>query len=381
MQEITQKICKKCVCDTTISNIHFDENGVCNFCHIQEEMERQYPSPNSLEAKKELKEIIAKIKESGKGKKYNCVVGVSGGRDSSFLLYTAVKLGLKPLAVHFDNGWNSSIAVNNIKNILDILKVDLETLVVDWDEFKDLQRSFLYASVSDAEIPTDVGIFGTLNKIAGEENIKYILNGHSFRTEGIMPLDWTYMDGKYIKSIQEKFGTKKLKTFPNFFLTDMIYYTFIKNIKTVPLLNYVSYERADVDKILKEKLHWVYSGGHHHESFFTHFFQSYYLPQKFKLDKRKIEYSALIRSGQLKREKALKEIQEKTYEYDQELVNYTVSKIGFTPKEFEKIMKSPRKTFRDYPNYYSMIKFFKIPLKIASNLGIIPKILYQKFFS
>ena len=224
-----QRICVRCVADETIPGIYFDENGVCNYCHIHDAMEQEYPQ--GKKAQKELKALVRRIKLSGKGRKYDCIVGVSGGRDSTYLLYVAVKLGLRPLAVHFDNGWNSALAVTNIKNILTKLKVDLETLVVDWAEFKDLQRSFLLASVSDAEIPTDVGIFGTLHRVAAKEGIKYILNGHSFRTEGVMPIGWTYMDGRYIKSVQKQFGTQKLKTFPNFNLWDMFYYTFIRKIK------------------------------------------------------------------------------------------------------------------------------------------------------
>jgi len=374
------QICNRCVADTTIPGINFDKNGVCNYCKIHDEMELEYPQ--GKKAQKKLKGLVGKIKISGKGKKYDCIVGVSGGRDSTYLLYIAVKLGLRPLAVHFDNGWNSALAVTNIKNILTKLKIDLETLVVDWAEFKDLQRSFLFASVSDAEIPTDVGIFGTLHRTAAREGIKYILNGHSFRTEGVMPIGWTYMDGRYIKSVQKQFGTKKLKTFPNFCLWDMFYYTFIKKIKTVPLLNYVEYKHTNVAKVLEKEVDWTYSGGHHHESYYTHFFQSFLLPQKFKIDKRKIEYSAKIRSGQMKRVDAIREVSEITYPYDPELVGYTVAKLGFSQKEFEeKIMKRKVKTFRDYPTYYPLVKTIKPILKLAVRYNLIPQVLYQKFFT
>lgn len=374
------QICNRCVADTTILGINFDKNGVCNYCKIHDEMEKEYPQ--GKEAQKKLKELVGKIKISGKGKKYDCVVGVSGGRDSTYLLYIAVKLGLRPLAVHFDNGWNSALAVTNIKNILTKLNVDLETIVVDWAEFKDLQRSFLLASVSDAEIPTDVGILGTLHRVAAREGIKYILNGHSFRTEGVMPIGWTYMDGRYIKSVQKQFGTQKLKTFPNFNLWDMFYYTFIKKIKTVPLLNYVEYKHTNVAKVLEKEVDWTYSGGHHHESYYTHFFQSFLLPQKFKIDKRKIEYSAKIRSGQMKRVDAIREISEITYPYDPELVGYTITKLGFSQKEFkEKIMKRKVKTFRDYPTYYPLVKTMKPILKLAVRYNLIPQLLYQKFFT
>lgn len=374
-----RQICSRCVCDTTIAGIKFDQNGVCNYCKIHDEMEKEYP--RGKEGQKQLKEILEKIKTKGRGKKYDCIVGVSGGRDSTFLLYTTVKLGLRPLAVHFDNGWDSEIAVSNIKNALDKLRVDLRTLVVDWYEFRDLQKSFLLASVSDAEIPTDVGIFGTLHKIAAEEGISYILNGHSFRTEGVMPIGWTYMDGRYIESVQKKFGHYKLRTFPNFTLTDFFYYTFIKKIKTVPLLSYFEYNHKKAEKILTEEVGWEYYGSHHHESYYTHFFQSYLLPKKFGIDKRKIEYSALIRSGQKTRQQALKEINEVSYSCDEELVSYTIFKLRFTPSEFKKIFQAKPKTFHDYSTYYPLVRTLRIPIKTASNLNLIPHVLYQKFFT
>lgn len=371
------QICNRCICDTTIPGITFDEKGECMYCKIHDQMETEF-APGK-ESERKLKKIVSEIKAAGKGKKYDCIVGVSGGRDSTYLLYTTVKLGLRPLAVHFDNGWNSSIAVTNIKRSLERYNIDLETYVVDWDEFKDLQKSFLMASVSDAEIPTDVGIFGTVHRIAAKEGIKYIMNGHSFRTEGVMPIGWTYMDGRYIKALQKRFGTKKLKTFPNFSLFDLFYYTFIKKIKTIPLLNYVDYIHSRVQKLLSKEMGWTYYGGHHHESYYTNFFQSYLLPKKFNIDKRKIEYSALIRSGQKKRQEALREITEVPYPYEEELVNYTIGKLGFTKKEFQEIFKAPVKSFKDYPTYYRTVKTFMGPLKLAARYGLVPKLLIQKF--
>ena len=233
------KICKRCVSDTTISEIIFDSNGICNFCKIHDEMEIQYPI--GKKGHKKLKQIITKIKKEGRGKKYDCIIGVSGGTDSSYMLYVCNKLGLRPLAVHYDNGWNSPIAVSNIKKLLEQLNIDLYTYVVNWAEFKDLQLSFLKASTSDAEIPTDVGIHGCLLRVASKFNLKYIMNGHSFRNESLMPKSWTYMDGLYISSVQNKFGREKLKTFPNVTLSDFFYYSFIKGIKAVPILKQMNW--------------------------------------------------------------------------------------------------------------------------------------------
>lgn len=372
-----KKICTRCVCDTTIPIIRFDEEGVCSYCYLHDEMEKEYPQ--GKEGTQRLKKIVQEIKNKGKGKKYNCIVGVSGGRDSTFLLYTAVKFGLKPLAVHFDNGWDSPIAVTNIKKSLEKLKIDLETLVVDWEEFKDLQISFLKASVPDAEIPTDVGILGTLHQVAIKEGIKYILNGHSFRTEGVQPLGWTYMDGKYIVGIQKKFGTLPLKTYPNVSLGDLVEVTW-RGIKTVPLINYLDYNHAKVQKILVKELDWTYYGGHHNESYYTNFFQSYLLPKKFGIDKRKIEYSALVRSGQMTRENALRKIKTAPVPYEDEMINYVISKLWMTRREFDKIMALDPKTFHDYATYYPFVRAFKWPMKMTYKLNLFPRLLYQKFF-
>lgn len=372
------KICSRCVCDTTIPGIIFDEQGICNFCKIFNKMEKEYPTGRAAEEK--LNKIVNQIKRDGLGKKYDCIVGVSGGRDSTYLLYLAKELGLRPLAVHFDNGWDSEISVTNIKNALDILKIDLVTLVVNWEEFKNLQISFLKASVRDVEVPNDVGILGALHKIAYQEKIKYILNGHSFRTEGVMPLTWNYIEGKYLENIQRIFGDMKLKTFPNFKIRELIWYTVINRIKTVPILALVPYNQKKVSELITKELGWCYYGGHHHESYFTKFFQSYYLPKKFNVDKRKIEASALIRSGQINRDQALKEIQAHEYPYEDELIDYIISKLNITRAEFDRIYNLPVKSFKDYPTYYSLINFLHLPFLWAVKLGIVPELLYQKFF-
>lgn len=370
-------ICSRCILDTTVPEIEFDKEGVCNYCKLQEVLEKEYPQ--GKEAEKNLEQLLREIKEKGKNKQYDCIIGVSGGTDSSYMLYLAVKNGLRPLAVHFDNGWNSEIAVSNIKNLCSKLNIDLDTYVVDWEEFKNLQISFLKASVPDAEIPTDVGILGALFRAAEKEKIGYIFNGHSFRTEGIAPVGWTYMDGRYINSVQKRYGTVKLKSFPNFTLWHLFYYTFIKPIKIIPFLNYFDYTKEKAQKILSKEVRWRNYGGHHHESIYTQFFQSYYLPKKFNIDKRKRELSAKIRSKVLNREKALVEIQRNPYRYDPEIVEYAINKLGLSKKEFYEILKAKNKSFKKYPTYYSFMTFFKFPIKMAYRLNIIPKLLYLKY--
>lgn len=372
-----QSICSKCVLDTTVPELVFDHDGVCQYCNIYAELDALYPLNSKGEEK--LKALIASIKKDGKNKEYDCILGVSGGTDSTFTLYKAIQLGLRPLAVHFDNGWNSKLAVTNIKKVCEKLDVDLFTYVVDWEEFKDLQISFLKASTPDAEIPTDIGIHATLIKIAAREGLKYVLNGHSFRTEGVSPIGWTYMDGKYIKSVQKRFGKARLNTFPNYTLTDLLYHNFIKGIKVVPILNYFDYDKASAKTLLSNELDWEYSGGHHHESVYTKFFQSYLLPRKFNIDKRKTEYSAMILSGHISREEVLKKLKDNVYPYDQDVVDYTIHKLGLSTEEFEKILSLPLKRFKDYPTYYPLIKAMRIPIKIACDLNILPKLLYYKF--
>ena len=374
------RICSRCVSDTTIPGIKFDEQGVCQFCYIHDEMDRA--APQGERGQQMLDELISKIKASGKGKRYDVVVGLSGGRDSTYMLYSAVKWGLRPLAVHFDNGWNSEIAVRNIKNATNKLDVDLYTHVADWEEFKDLQIAFLKASVSDAEIPTDVAIYGALFKAAAQEGIKHIFFGHSFRTEGLMPIGWTYMDGHYVNSVHKQFGKRgKLKTVPNFTAFDLLYYNFVRGISILTPLIYTEYNQEAVGEVMERELDWQYYGGHHHESYYTKFFQSYLLPKKFNIDKRKLENSALVRDGQMSRADAIQEIQGTPYPYDEELVSYTIKKLGLSPTEFEEIMEDPIKTFHDYPTYYPLMQAFRVPIKLATDLGVLPKLLYYKYLA
>ncbi|HEY3249940.1 MAG TPA: N-acetyl sugar amidotransferase [Ignavibacteria bacterium] len=371
-------ICKRCVLDETVMDIWFDENGICKYCHINDEMEKRHPLGEAGE--KHLSELISKIKNDGRNNKYDCIAGVSGGRDSTYTLHKAVQLGLRPLAVHFDNGWNSDISVSNIKNACEKLNVDLHTVVADWEEFKDLQIAFLKSGTPDADIPADYAIYSVLYDAANKEGVKYILNGHSFRTEGTSPISWTYMDGRYLKSVHKQFGKlKKIKSFPVMSMTKLIYYVFAKRIKEVRLMEYINYVKKEVDSVLENQLNWKYYGGHHHENNFTKFFQSYYLPQRFGIDKRKTELSAMIRSAQITREKALNEIQEHTYHYEKEVVEYVINKLGLTQKEFNTIMNAPIKSHDDYPTYLPIIRTLNYPIKIAVSFHLLPQILYLKY--
>lgn len=364
--------------DESVPGITFDENGICPFCKIHSEIESKFGDNETT--KRNLDLLVEKIKKEGKGKKYDCIVGVSGGRDSTYTLYSAVKLGLRPLAVHFDNGWDSEIAVQNIKYACRKLNVDLYTHVADWEEFKDLQRSFLLASVPDAEVPTDWIIFSVLFKIASKEGLRYIIHGHSFRTEGTTPLTWTYMDGRYINDIQKKFGTRKIKSFPVMSMSDYLYFSFIKGIRQIRLLYYLPYNEKEILDKLTTELNWQNYGGKHHESKYTGFFQSYILTRKFNIDKRKLHFSALVRSGQMTREEALVKIMKDPYEGGEEILEYCLKKLEFSQSEFDNIMNERPKTFLYYKTYYKLIKKMQKPVHWGTRVGIIPETVYRKFF-
>tara|TARA_B100000579_G_C22810554_1_gene844991 strand:- start:560 stop:1696 length:1137 start_codon:yes stop_codon:yes gene_type:complete len=374
----SKNICSRCILDDSIQEINFDENNICNFCHIHDEIDKKYEL--NEKTKNRLNGIINKIKTKGKNKKYDCIVGVSGGRDSTYTLYQAVSLGLRPLAVHFDNGWNSKIAVKNIHNATKILNVDLETIVANWEEFKDLQLSFLKASVSDGEVPTDWVIFSVLFNIAKKEGIKYIIQGHSFRTEGSTPLSWTYMDGKYVKSVHKLFGKKTIKSFPVMSMFDYFKYSILYRIKQIRILYYLDYDEKTVMDLLKTKLGWTDYGGKHFESSYTSFFQSYILMKKFNIDKRKLHLSALIRSGQINRESSLKIINKNPYTGGKEQLDYVIKKLGITNKDFNNIMNNKIKTFADYRTYYNLIKYLEKPLKFANKINLVPDSVINKFF-
>ena len=375
----TNKVCSRCVMDDTVKGISFDQNGECTFCKIHDDLELKFPL--NKETPQRLQALVHQIKRDGKGKQYDCILGVSGGRDSTYTLYNAVKLGLRPLAVHFDNGWNSEIAVQNIKNTTKILGVDLHTHVADWEEFKDLQRSFLFASVPDAEVPTDWVIFSVLFDEASRYDVKYIVHGHSFRTEGTTPITWTYMDGRYIQDVQKKFGKLKLKSFPNMSLSRYVYYSVLKKIKQIRILYYIPYNEKEVFRIIENELGWKNYGDKHHESKYTAFFQAYILTRKFNIDKRKLHYSAKVRNGQLTRDEALEIIKKDPYTGGMEALDYCLKKLDLSYEDFDKIMNDKPKSFRDYRSYFSVVKALKKPIYWGNQAGIVPDTVYKKYFS
>jgi len=344
--------------DTSDPEITFDDKGVCNHCYRYDEELPKRVFQGEI-AQEKLAQMVQNIKQTGKGKEYDCIIGVSGGVDSTYVAYLTKELGLRALAVHFDNGWNSALAVSNIEKVLDGLNIDLYTYVIDWEEFKDLQLSFLKASTPDGEIPTDHAINALLFKEASKRGIKYIINGMNFATESMAVRMWAYghSDWKYIKAIHSKFGSSSLRNYPHFSFFNLFYWTFIKRIKVVTILNYLEYDKEKVMKLIQDKLGWVYYGGKHYESVYTRFFQGYILPTKFKIDKRIGHLSDLIRSGQLSREKALKELSGEGYDAQMKNIDleFVMKKLDFDKERFDTIMNEKPKSFMDYPNSASVI--------------------------
>ena len=367
--------CTKCIYDDSVPGITYDEKGVCNYCRQHEQLEAEYPTGDA--GRKKLLEMAAQIKKSGKGKKYDCVIGISGGCDSSYLLHLAKKeLGLRPLAAHFYNTWNSKTAVENIDIMLSKLDIDLWTYVMDNDEWNDLAKSMLKASVPEIDALSDIALTTTLYMAAAKFDVKYILNGHSFRTEGITPINWFYFDGKYIASIQKQFGKRKIDKYPNLWLGRWMKWL-IMDIKRLRPLYYIDYRKEDVKAFLSKEYGWKWYGGHHLENRYTAF-NHYLLDAKFKRDLRYVEFSALIRSGQMNRAEALEEIK-KPQPFPGELITEVKKRLGMSDAEYEAIMKLPLRSAKDYKTYRPTFKAMRAFFWLMYKTDRIPKSFYIKY--
>lgn len=336
------------------SGYFFDENGVCNHCHQHDTVYAQLV-PSVENAKVELERVVNKIKVNGKGKKYDCIIGLSGGVDSTYVALLVKNLGLRPLAVHLDNGWDSELAVKNVENIVTKLGIDLYTIVINWQEFRDLQLAYLKAGVIDLEATSDHAIFASLYKLAKENDVSYVINGTNVATESIMPKSWYYSrkdDLVNLKDIYKKHGSgKKLKTFPTQGFLKLLYFNLFHKLESVSILNYVPYVKSDIKEIIRNELGWRDYGGKHHESIITKFYQSYILPQKFGVDKRRAHLSSLVCSGQITRDDALDQIRKPLYSSESELesdIEYITKKLGISRDEFDNIINSTPKSHQDF---------------------------------
>lgn len=354
MENENYKMCIRCVMDTTDLEISFDENGVCNHCRDFDKVTSKRWFPND-EGSKKLEVIYEKMKKENAHKDYDCILGLSGGVDSSYLALKLYEAGIRPLVVHVDGGWNSELAVQNIENIVNYCGWHLHTIVIDWEEMKDLQLAYLKSGIANQDVPQDHAFFASLYHFATKYGVKYVISGGNLATESIFPKAWEgdAMDARNLLSIQKKFGTKKLKNYKTIGFYELyFYYPFIKKMKTIRPLNFMPYIKSEALQELKEKVGYKEYARKHGESIFTKFFQNYYQPKKFGFDKRKPHLASLIVSGQMTREAALKELEKPLYD-EQELkedIEYFCKKLGITNIEFEDIMNAKIHTFDDFPN-------------------------------
>jgi N-acetyl sugar amidotransferase len=377
--------CTRCIMDTTVPGIRFDARGECNFCSLHDKLDQAFPLGEA--GRQKVQELAADIKALGRGQKYDCILGVSGGRDSTFTLwYCVTQLKLRPLAVHFNDGFGNPVAGENMVTTCRKLGVELRTITSDWRESKDLKIAFLKASTPDMEEGTDLGIATALYGVAAKEGVRRIIIGQSFRTEGIAPLSWNYLDGKYLKAVHRQFGSTPLRPWTpndpgfNLDLKEMFYYTFLRRIKTVTLLYHVDYVRTEVDALLEQELAWQNPGAH----YFDDLYQSviYYLNRiKFNIDRRLFNYSALVRSGQMDRADALDRTSRINSIEDERVINLCIKRLGLTRQEFDQIVAAPPRTFRDYPNNYTIIRRLRWPIKVLSRLNMLPESAYDKYFN
>ncbi len=347
------QICSRCVMDTTDLQITFNSEGHCNHCEefITRRINFKYQGDES-DAK--FDDLITQIQIAGNGKKYDCILGLSGGVDSSFVAYALKSRGLRILAVHMDNGWNSEEAVSNIRNIANKLDIDYESFVLDYDEFKEIQLAFLKASVPEAETPTDMAIPAVMHKIASKYGVQFIISGGNMATEGILPASWHYnaKDTRYFKAILKKFGNKRIKSFPLFGFKQEAYFKVIRGIKMVYPLNFIDYDKESAQKILENELDWKYYGGKHRESKYTDFIQSYYLYTKFGIDYRRATLSTQICTGDRSRNDAIEELKTPPFNelHVKNQIKYISKKLGISESQLQEIVGLPPKYYWDYPN-------------------------------
>lgn len=364
--------CTRCVMDTTDSKITFDENGVCDHCRNFDKKIAPFwkPQENRLD---ELEKIAAQIREAGKNSEYDCILGLSGGADSSYLAYIAKEvMHLRPLAFVVDTGWNLNVAVENIEKIVKGLDLDLYTEVVNWKEMADLQLSFFKSGISSQDFPQDHAIFAALYNYAVKHNIKYVLTGSNSATEFIRPpVEWIYMnDLRMAKDIHKKFGQRELKTFPMCgMLKYKLWYRYVRGMKRVYPLDYVVYNKAEAEELLHEKYGWTKYENKHYENVFTRFFEGYYLPHKFGFDTRKNVASNEILAGTLTREEALKRLEQPPYDPDlmEQDKEYVAKKLGISVEKFDAIIEGPKKTPEDYKNSMWLIK---LGVAVSKILGL-----------
>lgn len=372
------QVCSRCVMDSTVPGIRFDAAGVCTYCHMHDKLDAMYP--RGAEGEAILQRLAAKMRRAGRGRQFDCVVGVSGGRDTSYCLhYCKETLNLRPLAVHFDNGWDSDVAKTNLARLCDNMGVELHTIIMDWPESRDLTNTTIRACVPYIDLTDDIGIASALYRTAAKENVRYIILSHSFREEGVTPLMWNYVDARYTRALVRRFGTMKYRHFKNVDIHHMLYWILFKGIRVVNITNYYDDVGEHVEELLADRYGWVDTGQHHmdNEMFALVY---YYARHKFGFDWRVVELSAKVRTGAITREQGFAALAEIPFFENEALVNYCLKKQGFSREEFDAVLKAPNKYFTDYPSYYPLLRALRLPIKWACRLHVVPAHAYEKFF-
>jgi N-acetyl sugar amidotransferase len=371
------QICSQCIYDERVSAIEFDEDGVCNYCKQIDSLSGEYGTGQS-KGEQELFRIFDKIKRSGKGKKYDCAIGVSGGTDSSYMLYLAKKHGLRPLAVHYDNTWNTSIATQNIRKVLSALDIDLYTHVVDNKEADDLFRSFFLAGVAEIEASTDLALAETIYRAAWKHGIKYVLEGHSFVTEGITPVGRNYFDGRYVKAIHRKFGRMPMRSYPLMTFGRFIWWSVFARIRKIRPFWYLSYNKEEAREFLEKEFDWKYYGGHHLENRMTAFLHGIYAPKKFGMDFRNNSLSALVRLGKMTREEAWVSYNQPPA-VERDLVEYFRKRLGLSREKYDEVMSAPPKSWTEYPTYKRRFELLRPLFAVLAKANLVPMSFYLKY--
>ena len=371
------RICSRCIYDERVSGITFDADGVCNYCHQVDQLKREFGTATRVGESK-LEAIIEEIKAAGRGKPYDCVIGVSGGTDSSYMVYLAKEWGLRPLAVHYDNTWNSAIATENIRKVLNALEVDLYTHVVDNKEADDIFRAFFDAGVAEIESSTDLALAETMYRAAWKFGVRYVLEGHSFVTEGITPVGRNYFDGKYIRSIHRRFGRRPMRSYPLMTFTRMLWWTAAARIRKIRPFWYLNYSKEAARGFLEQRFGWKYYGGHHLENRMTAFLHGVYLPGKFSTDMRNNTLAALAREGLMTRQEAWAEYNTPPV-VEEELVCYFKKRLGLSDEAFEQTMAQPPRAWWEFPTYKRRFERFRPLFGILAKTNLVPMSFYLKY--
>lgn len=371
------QVCTRCIYDARVPSISFDGDGVCNYCVQVDNLTKLYGTGTNAGAQYFF-ELVEKIKKDGRNKKYDCIIGVSGGTDSSYMVYLAKSYGLRPLAVHYDNTWNSAIATQNISKVLSKLGVDLYTHVVDNKEADDIFRAFFLAGVAEIEASTDLGFAETMYRAAWKHRIKYILDGSSFVTEGITPVGRNYFDGKYIAAIHRKFGSRSLNSYPLMTFGRFLWWSLFARIRRVRPFWYLQYSKEDARSFLEEQYDWKYYGGHHLENRMTAFYHGIYMPQKFGGDLRNNTLSALVRNGRMSRADAWA-LYNTPPKVEEELLTYFLKRLGMSLGEYERKMAEPPRSWREFPTYKKRFERLRPLFAVLAKAELVPMSFYLKY--